>query len=95
MQRLSKKFGYTVLGLFFLGILFFFVKGPCAFPLFNFWLASVELGGTLFDLSLFLLFIVGLLVPFIGIGIIGGGTPKLARKLREKYRSQIRALSGY
>jgi cytochrome c biogenesis protein CcdA len=94
IQRLAGKFGYTLLGLFFFGILFFFVKVPCAFPFFILLLANIAVGATLVNLSLFLAFSLGLLVPVLGVGIISGGAPKLARNIREKHRLKIRALSG-
>jgi cytochrome c biogenesis protein CcdA len=94
VQGLARKYGYSLLGLFLFGIFFFFIKVPCAFPLFILLLSQIAVGATLIDLSLFWAFSLGLLIPFLGIGIVSGGTPKLAKGIRERYRFKIRTLSG-
>ncbi|MDW7732923.1 MAG: cytochrome c biogenesis protein CcdA, partial [Methanolobus sp.] len=47
--------------------------------------------GTLGDLSLLLVFSLGVLTPFIGVGLIGGYT--LSKRIRE-YRGYIKLISG-
>lgn len=91
---LATKFQNSPLGLYLFGMLFFFVKIPCAFPFFVVLLTSLALAGTLANFSIFIAFSIGLLIPFIGIGIISGGAPSLARGFMEKHRQKIRALSG-
>ncbi|HKZ93452.1 MAG TPA: cytochrome c biogenesis protein CcdA [Candidatus Bathyarchaeia archaeon] len=95
IQRLTGKFGHSQTGLFFFGIIFFFVKAPCAFPLFILLLANIMVEASLASVGYFLAFSLGLLIPFIAVGIIGGGTPELAKAIREKHRLKIRALSGF
>jgi len=82
------------IGLFSFGIVFFFLKAPCAFPLFLLLLANIVFAANFASFGLFVAFSLGLLVPFLAVGIIGGGAPELARKILQKHRDQIRAFSG-
>ena len=96
IQRLAKDYFFSNLaGLYALGILFFFVKVPCA--LFGFFILLATHFVTeemAINLSLFLAFSLGIMVPIIGVGVVGSGAPKLAREIVEKHRLKIRALSG-
>lgn len=82
------------LGLFSFGIVFFFLKAPCAFPLFLLLLANIMVAASFASFGLFVAFSLGLLVPFLAVGIIGGGAPELARQILQKHRFKIRAFSG-
>jgi len=93
VQRLAKKYGFTFAGLFLLGILFSFIKVPCAAPFLLILLANLLLKGTLENFMLLGFFSFGVLIPFILIGLVGGG-PSLAARIRKQYRQRIRIISG-
>lgn len=94
-QRLAKKYGFTLAGLFLLGILFSFINVPCAAPFLLILLANILLKGTLENLMLLVFFSLGVLIPFIAIGLVGGGGPSLAIRIRRQYRQRtIRIISG-
>lgn len=94
-QRLAKKYGFTFAGLFVLGILFSFINVPCAAPFLLILLANILLKGTLENFMLLLFFGLGVLTPFMAIGLVGGGGPSLAIRIRKQYRQRtIRVISG-
>jgi len=88
-QKLTKKYGTTTIGLFALGFIFYFVN-LCAVPLSYTVLPTLTAPRNMY---LLVLFSVGVLIPFLAVGIIAGGSPTLARKIRAQ-RRYIRALSG-
>jgi cytochrome c biogenesis protein CcdA/glutaredoxin len=87
----ARKHAGTIGGLFFLGVLFSLVKVPCTLPMLLVLLDKTVSQGTLGDLSLLLVFSLGVLTPFIGVGLIGGYT--LSKRIRE-YRGYIKLISG-
>jgi len=90
VQKLAQKYGATTIGLFILGFMFYFVNlctAPLSFTVLPMLTASTNLG-------LLALFCLGVLIPFLAIGIIAGGSPTLAKKIREQHRNKIRAFSG-
>ena len=89
IQKLAKKHVVTLLGLFSLGFLFYFLD-PCIAPIF------VSMIPLLFlqDLALILLvFCVGAMIPFVAIGLSAGSISKLARSTYRN-RTILRAISG-
>ena len=94
VQRLLSKHGTTFVGLFALGMLFSFML-PCGVPFFLVLLANIALGtGTAANLILLVAFSVGVLIPFLGVGLVGGGAPNLAKRIRYGYRTVLRSISG-
>lgn len=87
----ARKHAGTIGGLFFLGILFSLVKVPCTLPMLLVLLDKTVSQGTIGDLSLLLVFSLGVLTPFIGVGLIGGYT--LSKRIRE-YRRYVKLISG-
>jgi len=86
-----RKHATTLAGLFILGMMFSFVKAPCAAPMLLVLLSRILIGGTVQDLSLLLVFGAGVLTPFLGVGVLGGYAS--SSRIRE-YRDVIRAGSG-
>jgi len=89
IQKLAKKHVVTLLGLFSLGFLFYFLD-PCIAPIF------VSMIPLLFlqHLALILLvFCVGAMIPFVAIGLSAGSISKLARNTYRN-RTILRAISG-
>ena len=89
IQKLAKKHVVTLLGLFSLGFLFYFLD-PCIAPIF------VSMIPLLFlqHLALILLvFCVGAMIPFVAIGLSAGSISKLARSTYRN-RTILRAISG-
>lgn len=87
----AKKHAGTIGGLFFLGVLFSFIKVPCTIPMLLVLLNKTMSYGTIQDVSLLFAFSLGVLTPFIGVGLIGGYT--LSKHIR-KYRHGIKIISG-
>jgi len=71
--------------------LFSFVKVPCTVPMLLVLLNKTLTTGTIGDLSLLITFSLGVLTPFIGVGLIGGYT--LSKHMRS-YRGTIKLVSG-
>lgn len=90
-QNSARKYAGTFGGLFFLGVLFSFVKVPCTVPMLLVLLNKTFTTGSLGDLSLLIAFSLGVLTPFIGVGLIGSYT--LSKHIRS-YRSAIKLISG-
>ncbi|WP_265581716.1 cytochrome c biogenesis protein [Methanofollis aquaemaris] len=91
IQSFVWKYSTTLPGLFILGVLFSIVKAPCAAPMILILLSKILVDGTIQDLSLLLVFGVGLLTPFIGVGMIGGYSS--SRRVKE-HRDIIKIISG-
>jgi cytochrome c biogenesis protein CcdA len=92
VQKLSRRFVYTYAGLILLGFLFYFLD-PCLAPVFVVMLGTFqETLITFLPLVLFV-FCVGVIIPFIGIGVAAGSISKLVRSAYLQ-RSKIRAASG-
>lgn len=91
-QCATKRYASTVGGLFVLGVLFSFVKVPCTFPMLLLLLERTITQGTFEALSLLFVFSLGVLTPFIGVGLIGGYA--LSKRIRE-YRVKIKLVSAF
>jgi len=89
IKNLSRKYAFTYGGLFVLGFLFYFLD-PCIAPIF---FAMIPLLSSEFLLLTLLVFCIGVIIPFIGIGILAGSISKLARS-SYKHKSKIKAVSG-
>jgi len=91
VKKSAKKYIGSWVSLFFLGILFSMIKVPCATPfllvLINEMLTITTIGSVILLLS----FAVGVLTPFIVIGLIGGYA--LSERIRS-YRVYIKTISG-
>jgi len=81
----------TISGLFLLGILFSFVKVPCTLPMLLVLLNNTVDQGTFGNIVLLFTFSIGILTPFIGVGLVGGYT--LSKQIRE-YRTYVKIISG-
>jgi cytochrome c biogenesis protein CcdA/glutaredoxin len=90
-QSSARKYAGTLGGVFFLGILFSFVKVPCTAPMLLVLLNKTITNGTVNDLALLLAFSGGVLTPFIGVGMIGGYT--LSKQIRS-YKVYLKKISG-
>ncbi|MGB9929239.1 MAG: cytochrome c biogenesis protein CcdA [Methanosarcina sp.] len=91
-QNSARKYASTLGGVFFLGILFSFVKVPCTAPMLLVLLNKTVTNGTINDLALLIAFSGGVLTPFIGVGLIGGYT--LSKQIRS-YRTYLKKTSGF
>ncbi|QIB91636.1 cytochrome c biogenesis protein [Methanosarcina mazei] len=91
-QSSARKYAGTLGGVFFLGILFSFVKVPCTAPMLLVLLNKTITNGTVNDLALLLAFSGGVLTPFIGVGMIGGYT--LSKQIRS-YKMYLKKISGF
>jgi cytochrome c biogenesis protein CcdA len=93
IQRLTKKYALTYTGLVVLGFLFYFLD-PCIAPIFVVMVAASQQALLLEFLPLVLvIFCLGVIIPFIGIGFLSGSISKLTRSTY-RHRSKIRAVSG-
>lgn len=90
-QNSAKKYAVTLGGVFFLGILFSFIKVPCTAPMLLVLLNKTITRGTVNNLALLLAFSTGVLTPFIGVGLIGGYS--LSKQIRS-YRVCMKKISG-
>jgi len=88
VKKLTERYAFTYVGLFSLGFVFYFLD-PCIAPFLFTMLLMLQ--GSAF--ILLLLFCLGAIIPFIGIGIVAGSASKLARRTY-KHRHKIRAISG-
>lgn len=91
-QSSARKYAGTLGGIFFLGILFSFVKVPCTAPMLLVLLNKTITNGAVNDLALLLAFSGGVLTPFIGVGMIGGYT--LSKQIRS-YKMYLKKISGF
>jgi cytochrome c biogenesis protein CcdA len=89
IKRLARRHVVTYAGLFLLGFVFYFLD-PCIAPIF------VSMMPLLLPETLFfslLVFCLGAIILFIGIGVFAGSVSKLARSAY-RHRFKIRAISG-
>jgi cytochrome c biogenesis protein CcdA len=89
VRKLAKKYGFTYPGFIVLGFLFYFLD-PCIAPIF---VAMLPLVLPEFLTLIFLVFCLGVMIPFVGIGLLAGSISKLTRSTY-RHRSKIRAASG-
>jgi cytochrome c-type biogenesis protein len=90
-QNSARKYAGTLGGVFFLGVLFSFVKVPCTAPMLLVLINKTITNGTVSDLTLLLAFSAGVLTPFIGVGLLGGYS--LSKRIRS-HRVYIKKISG-
>lgn len=93
LQRLTKKYAFTYIGLATLGFIFYFLD-PCIAPIFVV-LVGVSQTALLSEFLpvVLLVFCFGVIIPFLGIGFLSSSISKLVRRTY-RYRSKIRAISG-
>ena len=89
IKKLSKKFVTKYFGILILGFVFYFLD-PCIAPIFVSMLPL--LSGDSLPIVLFV-FCLGVIIPFIGVGIFAGSISKLVRSFYV-HRFKIRAASG-
>ena len=89
IQKLTRKYVTTYTGLVVLGFLFYFLD-PCIAPIF---FAVLPLLTRAEFLLILLVFCLGVILPFVGIGFVAGSISKLTRSTY-RHRSKIRAVSG-
>lgn len=92
VQKLSRRFVYSYTGLIILGFLFYFLD-PCLAPIFVVMLNTFQQMLLGFLPIILLVFCLGVVIPFVGIGILAGSISKLTRSTY-RYRSEMRAISG-
>ena len=90
VKELARKYAATYIGLFLLGFLFYFLDPCIALLIFP---VLVMLQTSEFVFSLFV-FCVGVVLPFVGIGILAGSISTLVRSAY-RHRSTIRVISGF
>ncbi len=91
VKGFATKFVGSWMGLFCLGILFSMVKVPCAAPFLFVLINEMLTMATIDSILLLLAFAVGVLTPFIVIGLVGGYA--LSERVRS-YRVYIKSISG-
>jgi len=89
VKRITKKYMFTYTGLLIVGFLFYFLD-PCIAPIF---VSLVPLLLSKFLPLIMFIFCLGVLIPFIGIGIFAGSVSRLARTTY-RHRFIIRGVSG-
>jgi len=89
LQRLTKKVSFTFGGLILLGFVFYFLD-PCIAPIF---FAMLPVLSPEALPAILLVFSIGVIIPFILIGLLAGSISKLARTTY-KNRNRIRLISG-
>ena len=89
VQKLARKYSASYIGLLLVGFLFYFLD-PCIAPLVFPMLLMLQSSGAV---SRLLMFCLGVIIPFIGIGILAGSVSKLVRSTY-RHRSEIRVVSG-
>lgn len=92
VQRLSRRLVYSYTGLIILGFLFYFLD-PCLAPIFVVMLNTFQQMLLGFLPIILLVFCLGVMIPFVGIGVLAGSISKLTRSTY-RYRSEMRAISG-
>jgi cytochrome c biogenesis protein CcdA len=92
IQKLSRKLAFTYIGLIILGFFFYFLD-PCIAPIFVVMFGTFQQALLEFLPLVLLIFCIGVMIPFIGIGILAGSISKLVRGAY-RHRSKIRAVSG-
>jgi cytochrome c biogenesis protein CcdA len=89
IAHIVKKYAYTYGGIFMLGFLFYFLD-PCIAPIF---FAVLPLLTYADFLPILLAFCLGVMLPFIGIGIFTASISQLTR-ITYRHRRKIRSVSG-
>jgi len=89
VQNLSKKYAFTYGGLLLLGFLFYFLD-PCIAPIF---VAMLPLLTHEYLPLIILVFSLGVILPFILVGVFATSISTLARGTY-RHKSKIRAVSG-
>lgn len=89
MKELASKYILSYSGLFLIGFIFYFLD-PCIAPIL---IAMMPLLSSGQLLLVILVFSVGAIIPFLGVGIFAGSLSRLVRSTY-KQRFKIRALSG-
>ncbi|MEM4704029.1 MAG: cytochrome c biogenesis protein CcdA [Candidatus Bathyarchaeia archaeon] len=93
VQRLTRRYALSFLGLAFLGFLFYFLD-PCLAPVFVAMLGTFEEALLLESLAVIVfVFCLGVILPFFFIGLLAGSISRLARSAYRQ-KARIRALSG-
>jgi cytochrome c biogenesis protein CcdA len=89
VKKLAEKYALSFGGLVLLGFVFYFLD-PCIAPIFVMMLPILSTDALFIVL---LVFTLGMIVPFVAIGIVAGSISKLVR-VTYKNRAIIRAISG-
>jgi cytochrome c biogenesis protein CcdA len=89
VKELSRKYALTHAGLLLLGLLFYFLD-PCLAPVF---VSTLPLFLSEYLIPILFVFGLGVITPFIGIGLLAGSISKLARSTY-RHKTKIRAISG-
>jgi cytochrome c biogenesis protein CcdA len=89
LQRLTRKYIFALGGLALLGFLFYFLD-PCIAPIF---FATLPLLSSETFPIILTVFCLGVILPFLLIGLLAGSISKLTR-LTYKHKSTIRTTSG-
>lgn len=89
IKSLANKYAFTYGGLLLLGFAFYFLD-PCIAPIF---FAMIPLMTHVYLPLILLTFSVGVILPFIFIGLLSGSISKLTRATY-KHKAKIRAISG-
>jgi len=89
LQKLTKKYIFTLGGLALLGFLFYFLD-PCIAPIF---FATLPLLSSETFPIILTVFCLGVILPFLLIGLLAGSISELTR-LTYKHKSTIRTISG-
>jgi cytochrome c biogenesis protein CcdA len=93
IQKLTRKYVSTYFGLATIGFLFYFLD-PCLGPVFVVMMSTFSPYMLLEFLPLILfIFCLGVIIPYIGIGVLAGSISKLARSTY-RHKTKIRAISG-
>jgi cytochrome c biogenesis protein CcdA len=89
IKNLAKKYAFTYGGLLLLGFAFYFLD-PCIAPIF---FAMLPLMTQAYLPLIILTFSVGVILPFIFIGLLSGSISKLTR-VTYRHKAKIRTISG-
>ncbi len=89
VRKLARKYAFTYGGLALLGFLFYFLD-PCIAPVF---IAMLPILSAESLPLILLVFSIGVILPFLFIGVLAGSISKLARGMY-RHKSKIRAISG-
>jgi cytochrome c biogenesis protein CcdA len=94
IHRLANKLVRSPCGLFVLGFLFTLTRGLCAAPFLIIILSNILIRGTTHSLLLLLTFNLGLLIPFLGVGVLAGIAPRKAKNIMNRHQSVIKTAMG-
>lgn len=90
-KQISKKSVTTIGGICGLGLLFSFIKIPCSMPMLFVLIDELLKMSTFDSIVVLIVYCIGILTPFLFIGLIGGYA--LAEKVRS-YRPYINMING-